>query len=274
MQQRDGRWLLAALCLLAGVVGCSRLTFIRPDFDDRGKASQVADRPVYRDTPAERSQQKLGDQLALAAERYRTGDLAAAQKHAESALTLDGRSLAALSLLALIADARGDANAALGYYRRALALAPDDGDALNNYGVWLCHNGRIGESLPLFRRALANPAYATPALAAGNLGACLLDAGQASEAEPVLRQALQLDPDNAVALASMARVQYLGGHFMEARAFIERRLAAATPTADDLKLAADIERRLGDAAAATRYDTLLRQSQLPATAPAAGDGAP
>lgn len=273
MPRLDRRALLAGVAMLAMLAGCSRLTFVRPDFD-RGHEDQIADRPVYRDTPAERAQQSVDDQLTLAADRYRTGELAAAERHAKAALALDGHSVAAISLLALIADARGDAATAQANYQRALALAPDSGDALNNYGVWLCHNGRIPESLPLFRRALADRNYASPALAGGNLGACLLDAGQPAEAEPVLRQALQLDPQNAVALASMARVQYRLGHYMDARAFIERRLGAAPPTADDLKLAADIERQLGDAAAAQRYDQQWRQSQAPAAPPAAGGGAP
>jgi type IV pilus assembly protein PilF len=258
MPRRDGRVIVLLLCVLAGLGACSRLTFVRPNFE-RGHEDQIADRPVYRDTPAERGQQDVDDQLTLAADRYRRGDYAAAETHARAALAIDPRSASAVSLLALIADARGDGKAAQAYYQRTLALAPDSGEALNNYGVWLCHNGRIPESLPLFRRALAAPNYATPALAAGNLGACLLDAGQVADAEPALRQALQLDPGNAVALASMARAQFLAGRYMDARAFIERRLAAAPPTATDLHLAADIERKLGDPAAAARYEDRVRQ---------------
>lgn len=270
MRRHDLRAVLVAACLLAGLAACSRLTFVRPNFD-RGHEDQIADRPVYRDTPAERTQQNVDDLLTLAADRYRSGELAQAQAHAQAALAIDKHSVAAVSLLALIADARGDGKAAQGYYQRALALTPGSGDALNNYAVWLCHNGRIPESLPLFRQALADPNYTTPSLAAGNLGACLLDAGQASEAEASLRQALKLDPGNAVALASMARAQFLAGHFMDARAFIERRLAAAPATAADLRLAADIERRLGDAAAAARYEDQLRQV---GPMPANGGGSP
>ena len=67
-----------------------------------------------------------------------------------------------------------------------------------------------------------------------------------------------LDPDNPYALASMADNEYRQGRYFEARAFTERRLAAAPANATVLQLAADVEEKLGDKAAASRYVQRLR----------------
>ena len=56
----------------------------------------------------------------------------------------------------------------------------------------------------------------------------------------------------------MAEYQYGQGQYFEARAFAERRLAAAPADASVLQLAARIEERLGDRAAANRYEQRLR----------------
>ncbi len=134
-----------------------------------------------------------------------------------------------------------------------MTARPTDGVHLNNYGAWLCGNGQPAESLAWFDRALADAGYPDRADALANAGRCALRAGQLPMAETRLRAALQLAPAHLVALASMAELAYGAGRDMEARAFSERRLAAAPPDRDALLLAARIEDRLGDAAAAAGY---------------------
>src|SRR3546814_13686515 len=76
-----------------------------------------------------------------------------------------------------------------GYYARAAELAPEQGTALNNYGAWLCGNGRAAESLAWFDRALADPIYRQRASALANSGSFALKAGQTAHGEPHLRWA-------------------------------------------------------------------------------------
>ncbi|RZA05093.1 MAG: type IV pilus biogenesis/stability protein PilW, partial [Proteobacteria bacterium] len=83
-------------------------------------------------------------------------------------------------------------------------------------------------------------------------------AGQFERSDRDLRKALSLDPANAYALGSMAESEYRQGRYMEARAFAERRLAAAPADQAVLQLASNIEERLGDKAAASRYGQRLR----------------
>jgi type IV pilus assembly protein PilF len=85
-----------------------------------------------------------------------------------------------------------------------------------------------------------------------------LRAGQPARAERDLRQALDVDPAEPTALAGMARLEYGAGDYLQARAFSERRLAAAAATPEVLQLASQIEQKLGDAAAAARYVQRMR----------------
>ena len=175
-------------------------------------------------------------------------------------------------MLGVIASRRGDAARAGSHYRRAAELGPERGEALNNYGAWLCANGYPAEALVWFDRAVAAPGYGSPSSALGNAGGCALKSGQRERADRDLRRALEMEPDNAYALASMAEYQYGQGRFFEARAFAERRLAAAPADASVLQLAASIEEGLGDRAAASRYQQRLRAEFPQAANAQTGEG--
>lgn len=255
--------LLAAVCiaLLLGGCGHGRATKV-------GKVrhvEQVAPEYHVRDDAQARKRLRYQELLRLAGDRYGRGELDAAIDYLRSAQKLDPDNPASHTLLAVIEGRRGNAAAAGEAYRRAAQLAPGQGEVLNNYGAWLCANGHPAEALVWFDRALADPDYLQRADALGNAGGCALDAGQNERAERDLRQALALQPDNPYALESMARNEYRKQRYFEARAFYQRRLAAAPATASVLQLAADIEQRLGDAKAASRYQQRLRE-EFPARA--------
>jgi type IV pilus assembly protein PilF len=243
--------------------GCSRLTFVKPRLD-RNKYTQVAPEYEVRQTPRDRKRVAAMEALSLAEQYLRLGELDEAEGRARAAVTADPSSADAHTMLAVIASRRGDGPGAGKEYEQAMKLAPGRGTALNNYAVWLCANGRAAESLPLFDRALADPAYPTPADGLANAGACALTAGQVERADRDLRRAIALDPASPVALASLAQSEYRAGRYFEARAFSERRLAAAPATADVLELASQIEQKLGDTAAAARYGQRLR-AEFPAS---------
>lgn len=211
--------------------------------------------PVYqvRDTPSIRQRVGYQDQMTLAGEAYRGGQMAAAEKKARAALKIDGTRPDAYLLLASIAGQRGAESEAGSLYRKAAELTPANGDALNNYGAWLCSHGQAAESLAWFDRALAAPRYTTPASSLANAGGCALEAGQPDRAARDLRRAIELDPTNAYGLESMARSEFAQGRYFEARAFSQRRLAAAPATRSVLQLASQIEAQLGDTVASGRY---------------------
>ena len=251
-------WALLAACLLAS--GCSkleRLTIVRPSAA-RGDYTKIA--PTY-DVSGNNARSRNADvpQLLMSAsDLYQRGDFAQAQALAERALKAEPQSGDAHTLLGAIADARGDAGSAGVHYRKAVEIAPKTGIHANNYGSWLCANGRAVESLEWFDGAIADPAYPTRGLALTNAGQCAEQAGDSGRAEANWRQALALDPGNRVALSGMARVKFAAGQYLDARAFTERLLATAPDDRDGLRMAIQVEQKLGDNASASRYLSRLQ----------------
>jgi type IV pilus assembly protein PilF len=140
----------------------------------------------------------------------------------------------------------------------------------NNYGTWLCSNGRARESLEWFDRALADPGYRTPAVALANAGACADEAGLGELAGLYLERAIELEPANPVALGVMAQREFRAGDAFRARAFSQRRLAAAPADRHALVLASQIEEKLGDKEAAAGYVQRLR-TEFPTSGSGTGD---
>jgi type IV pilus assembly protein PilF len=261
--------LLVATLLVAA---CSRSTATVKPPKIKG-SEQVAQTYTLEDSAATKQRVQVRDTLALAGQRYAAGDVDAAEAQVRKALKVDPSSVDAYSMLGVIETRRGHAAVAGEHYRHAAELAPQRGEVLNNYGAWLCGNGYPAEALVWFDRALAAPGYRSPSSALANAGGCALKSGQNERAGRDLRRALEIEPDNAYALASMAEYQYAQGRFFEARAFSERRLAAAPADASVLQLAARIEERLGDRAAASRYQQRLRAEFPQAALSSTGDGA-
>ncbi|WP_394005038.1 type IV pilus biogenesis/stability protein PilW [Luteimonas sp. WGS1318] len=244
------------LILLPALFGCSRLDFVKPS----GKSNLRVDPPSYntRGTPEARRADEARQQIALASRELDAGNDANAERAARQALRVPGTAADANTILAMVQERRGRREQAGAFYRAATEHAPEQGAYLNNYGAWLCGNGRAAESLAYFDAAMRDARYGDTAGALANAGACALDAGQPGRAEPDLRAALELDPVSPVALDAMARLLAGQGRHFEARAFSQRRLAAGPATAAALQLAARIEQGLGDSNAAERYLQRLR----------------
>lgn len=256
------------------VTSCSRLTFVKPKAS-RGSSERIAPEYNLREEPRDTGTAVARRHAALAEQRLRAGQLDEAEKQARAAVKADSRSPAGHTLLAMVEGQRGRSDQAGAHYAKAAEVAPQSGAMLNNYGAWLCGNGRARESLAWFDRALADPGYRSRASALANVGACAATAGEFGRVERDLRAALAMDPGNAVALAAMAAQQFRAGRHLEARAFSERRLAAAPANADVLLLASRIEDKLGDKAAAARYVQRLNTEFPQArTAPSGGDSPP
>lgn len=254
---------LVVILLLAGTAFATtacrqleRLTIVRPSAD-RGEFTKVA--PTYDvsgKTKKSTKNQPPAQLLAMASSLYATGQLDDARIKAQQVLRVAPASSDAHTLLGLIASANGQGADAGLHYRKALDITPGKGAYANNYGIWLCGNGRAQESLAWFDKALLDPAYPTPATALANAGTCAQLAGQGVLAEAKWRQALVLDPEMSSALSGLAGLQFGRGQYLDARAFVERWLAIAPQDARALQLAAQIEQKHGDNAAAQRY--LLR----------------
>ena len=249
-------WGLVLLVVLA-TAGCNRLTFVRPSLE-RGDFDKVARDVTVRESSDRIAERKADTHLQRAQGHLARNELDKAEDEARSAIKLDASSEGGYTLLAMVHTRRGQSARAGEYYRKATELAPTRGGTLNNYGTWLCSNGREQESLVWFERAVASPGYQTRAGALANAGRCADRAGLDERATAYLRTAIELDPKNPIALSTVAERAYRRGDGMQARAFSERRLTAAPADAASLLLASQIEEMLGDTAAAARYVQRMR----------------
>lgn len=252
---------LLVATLAAGA--CSKAPFVRQDFGrkDFERLTPVVD---VSGKPGSRDAATAMRHVQLAQVRLSGGDYATAEREATKALKLDPKSADAHTVLAAVAARQGAHGKAGEHYRQAAELAPGNGAVLNNYGVWLCGEGRAEESLAWFEKALADRRYPAPSVALANAGSCAVRAGHDARGERDLRRALELDPRNTSALTAMAELEYRRGNAFEARAFSERRLAAAPADRSALQLASQIEHKLGDTAAAARYVQRIR-AEFPET---------
>ena len=113
----------------------------------------------------------------------------------------------ALNELATIEAMQQHYDEAIGYYRRALAIAPDDTRTLYNYGNALYDAGQIEAAIGVYREGVSKqPDFAE---LHNNLGNALRAAGNVQEAADSYQRALTLSPDLVQAHNNLGGILYL-----------------------------------------------------------------
>jgi type IV pilus assembly protein PilF len=246
---------LLPLCLLSVVLsallgGCAG----GPGNSGKAELQTASDRTA--------AQKRAAIRVELATGYYEQGQYEAALDNIKLALQAEPDHADAVSVRALIYMAMGELGLAEDNFQRALRLAPGNADVSNNYGSFLCQNGRLAQSFAHFDAALANPAYQSPANALNNAGSCALKMHDNALAERYLLKALQLTPDLTATNANLARVYYERRDFQRAGFFVSR-LGKTTKLeslpADVLWLAIKVQHKLGDAGAEAGLVTQLRR---------------
>ena len=214
------------------------------------------------DTRAQKTQDAVSTRVELGKAYMQQGKFELAQENLLKALDRDANSVDAHTVIAVLYERLGNAKSAEQHYARAAELAPKSGDTNNNYGRFLCTTGRYDEAQKYFARAMEDPFYKTPGILYSNAGMCLADHGgdaQLGQAENYLRKALEVDPNNALALYYIAKVLYTKNDFFHARAFIQRFETLGKPDPAALLLARNIEVKLGHADSAKDYAQRLHK---------------
>jgi type IV pilus assembly protein PilF len=199
----------------------------------------------------------LNAQLALA--YLKQGDVGLAQKKIDKALGQNAREPLVQMGAGLVYERLQQNDKADRFYSTALKLDPQNPEMQNNYGGFQCRHGHAAEGQKLFEQAARNPAYLTPEVAYTNAGVCARGANDAVRAEAFLRQALALKTDFPDALLQLADLSLSQGKALPARGLLERYFRVAPATPETLLLAVRVERSLGDAAAAGRFEAQLKK---------------
>lgn len=203
-------------------------------------------------------------QVTLGVGYLEQGRIEEALERFERALAFDPRSASAYTSLGVLYEQISRPDLAEKNYAKAVQLEPKKGAVHNNFGQFLCRVGRYEQADIEFKTALNDPFYDTPAIAATNAGKCARAAGQNEQAEKYLRLALSKNPNAAEVYLPLASVLHQRGQSMNARAFLQRFEASGLPQdAEYLRLAAQVESKLGDTKAANAYRERL-ENEFPA----------
>ena len=139
-----------------------------------------------------------------------------------------GNVLAHLRLGAALAK-DGQLEPAIGQYRKALEIKPDDAEIHCNLGLTLFKTGDLPQAIAEYRKALESEPENVDAR--NNLGFALFTKGETAEAIAQYRKALESEPENADALNNLGFALFKQGETAEAIAQYRKALASAPENA-------------------------------------------
>jgi type IV pilus assembly protein PilF len=194
------------------------------------------------------------------------GNYAVALDAARQALSASSNYAPAHNMLGIIYMQLQDDTRAAQSFEQSLRLAPNDSEALNNYGWFVCQRQNPANALPYFQMALKNPLYASAESALYNSGVCLKKTGDITAAELQFRAALRQQPSMAAAMYELAEIEFSRSRVKEAEALLARHnQLIQMPSADALLLGARIARAQNDKSTESSYLQQLRR-RFPDTA--------
>ncbi len=224
-----------------------------------GCATSGGNSQMRESTGTEKRDEAARVHVELGQRYLQQGKLEMAMEKLQKALQINPNYTDAHTVIGLMYERIGDPKNAEDHYRRAVELQPKAGATNNNYGQILCSAGKLDEADKYFQRAVADPFYKYADVALANAGVCLLNGKRLDKAEANFRRAVEINPNNALALYHLANALYLKNEYFKARAFIQRFEALGQESAESLLLGHDIEQKLGNDNAAKEYARRLRQ---------------
>jgi len=250
-RSRPRTWALLAITV-ALAWGCAS----KPASDTAGLPPQRALPPVKQQevSPKERAQLHA----ELAAGYFERGQMDVALEEANEALKLDPNNARAWNMIGLVHAFLGENPKAEQAFQRALQISPQDSEIRQNFGWYLCTNGRTRESIPEFEAALRNPLYKSAEVALINAGKCSASFGNVAQADAYFRRALQVSPGNPIAAYNLALIAYKSSRLDEARTWMKTAMQAVNPPPEALYLGMCVERKQGDAQSELSYVSQLR----------------
>lgn len=218
------RWLVAVV-IVASATGCAVLE--------------------PRATSEQRAAAEANAELGMS--YLQQGELTAARRSLERALSFEADNANALIGLAALEEVEGNTEESINLYRRVIARDARNPYALTNLGDLLCRRGETNEALDLLGRAVAASTADTRDVTQINLAMCQIQAGQLEPAETALRQVLLRDASNPRALLGMAELSLRKGEPLQTRAFLSRLESMGIETRRALELCVEAERALNNA---------------------------
>lgn len=240
--------------LLWGLAGCATH---EPVVDNPDVTYTASDAPDIR--------KRATNRLQLAVLYFQDGKNTFALDEVKQAIQVDPGWYEPYWMRGLIQMQAGDYLPAEASFQKALSINPHSADLQHNYGILLCKLKRYDEGLKMFTSALANPAYGQVAKTYLEQGNCLLLKGEKGLAEASYQKSYELDASNGVTAYHLAALMFERGENVRAQFYARRINNSEQATAASLWLGIKIERRVGNADAATQLAAQLRKRFGPST---------
>lgn len=199
---------------------------------------------------------KLNVQLGTA--YLQKGNYALAKEKLERSLKQNPKDPDVHTSLALLYDRTNSPQLADKHFKEALRLAPDKPDLINNYGIYLCKNGKVDEGVERFVTVAANKFYPTPEVALTNAGVCLRGAKRLDDAAEKFIGAIRARPNYSEATVQLAGVSIERGDLPLAKKVVDTYLNAFRPNPDVLFAAVGVARASKDKMNEEKYSRALR----------------
>ncbi|MCK5924560.1 MAG: type IV pilus biogenesis/stability protein PilW [Methylococcales bacterium] len=188
------------------------------------------------------------------------GQLEIAKNKLEKSVDFDSNNSEAHNALAVLYERIKRIKDAEYHYKKSVSNDGEKPQSRNNYGRFLCEQGRYEDGLKHLSIAFNMPLNSRKWFAFTNAGFCYLKQNNMEKAESHFRQALKVNPNYPPALLEMQKMSYRFHKFMSARAFLQRYLSVSPPSSTSLWYAYRTELGLKNNAEALKYkNTLLLQ---------------
>ena len=174
--------------------------------------------PTQKKSP--RKAAMYNTQLAIIYMREDRLDLA--QNKLAEALSQAPHAVEVHNALALYYERIGRLSEADHQLKLALEYGEDDPDTLNNYGAFLCRQGKYRKSIQYFLKASNNLNYSTPDEALANAGLCALKIPDRSLAKNYFQQALAINNDLGLALWQLGMISFQEQNYTQANNYLSR----------------------------------------------------
>ena len=239
---RIGPWAaVASVALAALMAGCAQQPVSNSaTTTTRGEPMTASDEPDAR--------RRARIRLELAASYFEQGQTTVALDEIKLSLAADPTYPMAYVLRGLVYMRLNDSRLAEESFQRALSLNPRDPDALHNYGLFACEQGRYALAIEQFDRALATATYGGQGRTLLAKGVCQVRAGRLDDAEASLARSYELDPGNPITAYNLASLQFRRGELTRSQFTIRRVNNSQFANAETLWLGIRVERRLGNQA--------------------------
>jgi type IV pilus assembly protein PilF len=212
-------------------------------------------------TEPKRNDEEAADlNYQLGARYYQQGSFNLALDRLLLATQYDPKMGKAFSVLALTYEALDNQRLAREAYDKAVRAEPRNFEIQNTYAVYLCRQQDYDQAQKYFDKAGSHPENDDAEVTLTNAGVCMGQKPDPAAAEKYFRSALDHKQNYGEALLQLCLLKFQQEDYLSARAFLQRYMSSAIPTAGVLYLASRIEDMLGNDRGRTEYeDQLIRE---------------